>query len=111
MDANAPILFFDSGVGGLSVLEPTRALLPNAPIVYAADNSGHSMATNLAVPLLYPKLRVKFGNLITYADDPFSHLKTEFGFDVFQAAKGRYAPDGYKGFIGFELSKLARAGV
>ena len=40
MDANAPILFFDSGVGGLSVLEPTRALLPNGPIVYAADNGG-----------------------------------------------------------------------
>ena len=40
MDANAPILFFDSGVGGLSVLGPTRALLPNAPIVYAADSAG-----------------------------------------------------------------------
>src|SRR5205823_1103320 len=40
MDANAPILFFDSGVGGLSVLEPTRALMPNAPIVYAADSAG-----------------------------------------------------------------------
>jgi glutamate racemase len=36
----APILFFDSGVGGLSVLQPTRALLPNAPIVYAADSAG-----------------------------------------------------------------------
>jgi len=40
MNPNAPILFFDSGVGGLSVLGPTRALLPNAPIVYAADNAG-----------------------------------------------------------------------
>lgn len=40
MDAKAPILFFDSGVGGLSVLGPTRALLPNAPIVYAADSAG-----------------------------------------------------------------------
>src|SRR3954447_19015597 len=40
MDASAPILFFDSGVGGLSVLGPTRALLPNAPIVYAADSAG-----------------------------------------------------------------------
>lgn len=40
MDANAPILFFDSGVGGLSVLGPTRELLPNAPIVYAADSAG-----------------------------------------------------------------------
>jgi len=40
VDPNAPILFFDSGVGGLSVLGPTRALLPNAPIVYAADSAG-----------------------------------------------------------------------
>ena len=40
MDPNAPILFFDSGVGGLSVLGPTRKLLPNAPIVYAADSAG-----------------------------------------------------------------------
>ena len=36
----APILFFDSGVGGLSVLGPVRALLPAAPIVYCADNAG-----------------------------------------------------------------------
>jgi glutamate racemase len=41
MDAAAPLLFFDSGVGGLSVLEPTLALLPNAPIVYVADNGGY----------------------------------------------------------------------
>ena len=40
MDANAAILFFDSGVGGLSVLRPTLNLLPNAPIVYAADSAG-----------------------------------------------------------------------
>lgn len=38
--AHSPILFFDSGVGGLSVLGPTRALLPNAPIVYVADSAG-----------------------------------------------------------------------
>ena len=40
MDPAAPLLFFDSGVGGLSVLGPTRQLLPNAPIVYAADSAG-----------------------------------------------------------------------
>jgi glutamate racemase len=40
VDPSAPILFFDSGVGGLSVLGPTLALLPNAPIVYAADSAG-----------------------------------------------------------------------
>ena len=40
MDPGSPILFFDSGVGGLSVLGPTRQLLPTAPIVYAADSAG-----------------------------------------------------------------------
>ena len=40
MDPASPILFFDSGVGGLSVLKPTLRLLPNAPIVYAADSAG-----------------------------------------------------------------------
>lgn len=40
MDPAAPLLFFDSGVGGLSVLQPTRLLLPNAPIVYVADSAG-----------------------------------------------------------------------
>src|SRR5580700_6148206 len=72
---------------------------------YAADNNGHRMATNVSVPLVSPKLRLNFGNTITYADDPFSHGKTEFGFDVFQSAKSRYAPDAYKSFIGFQVAK------
>jgi hypothetical protein len=72
---------------------------------YAADNNGHPMAVNLAVPLFYPKLGLKFGKRVTYADDPFSHARTEFAFDVFQAAKNRYASAAYKSFIGFEVSK------
>ncbi|HYN46762.1 MAG TPA: glutamate racemase, partial [Allosphingosinicella sp.] len=35
-----PILVFDSGVGGLSVLKEINALLPGAPVVYAADSAG-----------------------------------------------------------------------
>src|SRR5258707_820831 len=49
MNPNAPILFFDSGVGGLSVLAPTRALLPNARIVYAADKLAGEAVTVDAV--------------------------------------------------------------
>jgi hypothetical protein len=48
------------------------------------------------------------GKLVTYADDPFTHAKTEFAFDVFQAARGHYASAAYKSFIGFEVAK-ARA--
>ena len=40
MDASAPILLFDSGVGGLSVLAELRKALPQAPVIYAADNGG-----------------------------------------------------------------------
>ena len=72
---------------------------------YAADNNGHKIATNLAVPILYPKLRRKFGKEVTYWDNPLSHIRTEFSFDVLQVAQGRYAPDSYHAFIGFQVSK------
>jgi len=39
-DPTAPILLFDSGIGGLSVLAELRKLLPQAPVIYAADNRG-----------------------------------------------------------------------
>ncbi|MEO6151899.1 MAG: glutamate racemase [Croceibacterium sp.] len=40
MDATAPILLFDSGVGGLTVLAELRKVLPDAPVIYAADTAG-----------------------------------------------------------------------
>lgn len=45
MNPDAPLLFFDSGIGGLSVLAPTRQALPTAPIVYAADSAGFPYGT------------------------------------------------------------------
>jgi len=72
---------------------------------YAADNTGHPLAVNRAVPVLYPRLRAKFGDEVDYADNPAAHLKTEFGFDVVQVARGKYASDAYHDFIGFEVSK------
>jgi hypothetical protein len=72
---------------------------------YAADNNGHSIAVNRAVPLFYPELGRKFGKVVTYANNPPAHYKTEFAFDVFQAAKGRYASAAYKQFIGFQVAK------
>ena len=76
-----------------------------AIVHYGADVEGHSIAVNRAVPLLYPQLRRRFGNEVTYADDPPAHLKTEFGFDVLQVARGHYASQAYHDFIGFQVSK------
>jgi len=71
---------------------------------YAADTDGHRLGTNRAVPVLYPKLKKKHGDSVTYEDDPLAHVKTEFGFDVLEVAKERYAPDSYHDFIGFQVA-------
>jgi hypothetical protein len=71
---------------------------------YAADNDGHKIGTNPSVPILYPKLKKKFGDVVTYEQDPLAHVKTEFGFDVLEVARQRYAPDSYHDFIGFEVA-------
>jgi hypothetical protein len=71
---------------------------------YSADNMGHP-TVNAAVGLEFPKLRKKFGPIVTYADDPKAHIRTEFGFDVTQVAKNRYTSDRYHDFVGFEISK------
>ncbi|MGA2358132.1 MAG: zinc dependent phospholipase C family protein [Terriglobales bacterium] len=72
---------------------------------YASDITGHRMAVNQAVAIEYPKLRAKFGKSVTYAEDKTAHLKTEFGFDMIQVSKNRYASQQYHDFIGFKVSK------
>ena len=71
---------------------------------YSSDNMGHP-TVNRAVALEFPNLRKKFGDEVTYADNPKAHIRTEFGFDVTQVAKNRYTSDRYHDFIGFEVSK------
>ena len=65
-----PILVFDSGVGGLSVLEAIRALLPNAPFVYAADSAGFPYGTRSAteiatrIPALLGRLAERYDPML-----------------------------------------------
>nr|WP_294846541.1 glutamate racemase [uncultured Sphingomonas sp.] len=65
-NADSPILFFDSGVGGLSVLAPTLMQIPTAPIVYAADSAGFPYGTKseaelaARVPALLGRLVERF---------------------------------------------------
>ena len=49
-------------------------------------------------------MKKKYGDSVTYEEDPLAHVKTEFGFDVLEIARGRYAPDSYHDFIGFGVS-------
>jgi hypothetical protein len=70
---------------------------------YIADIHGHPYI-NRAVGIEYPKLAEEYGPLVPYDVDHHAHIRVEFGFDVLQVAKGRYAPEQYHNFIGFQVS-------
>ena len=72
---------------------------------YSADHAGHAIAVNRSVAMMYPKLQRRYGDTVTFEQDPGAHLKVEFGFDVAQVARHHYAPQAYHDFIGFEVSK------
>jgi hypothetical protein len=72
---------------------------------YASDTVGHPVAVNRAVPLVYPKLRARFGDEVIYAESPSRHLKVEFAFDVLQVGTAGYAAETYRDFIGFEVAR------
>ncbi len=80
---------------------------------FIADTQGHPGSINKTVPEIYPKLRRKFGNSVTYEQDKSAHVRTEFGFDVLQIANNLYPSQTYHEFIGFQVSKpvLERASV
>ncbi len=77
---------------------------------YTSDIVGHP-AVNSAVAIEFPKLKAKYGDKVTYAEDSRAHIQTEFGFDMDQVAKHRYTSDNYHDFIGFNVANglLARA--
>ncbi len=71
---------------------------------YAADCWGHR-AINISEPILYPKIRKRFGDWVTYEDNHEDHLRTEFSFDVLEVDKHRYGAQQYHDFIGFDVSE------
>lgn len=72
---------------------------------YMADKYGHSIGTNHVVPIVYPKMKERFGNVVTYGENHTSHSRVELSFDVLEIAKGNYAAEAYHDFIGFDVAR------
>jgi len=70
---------------------------------YIGDTVGHSEATNLAVPIEFPKLRRKYGHTVTYAEGEHQHVQAEFAFDINEIAHQRFAPVHYLRHVGLEV--------
>jgi hypothetical protein len=78
---------------------------------YIGDNVGHSLATNVAVPVEFPKLRAEYGDVVNYAEGESQHVRTEFAFDINEIAHHRMAPLQYLRSIGLgvAMNQLALA--
>jgi hypothetical protein len=71
---------------------------------YASDNAAHP-TVNHALPVVYPKLRAKYGDTVLFGNSPTRHVMVEFSFDVLQVARGQFKSDAYQDLIGFEVSR------
>lgn len=72
---------------------------------YVGDSIGHSEGVNPSTAITFPELEKQFGPIVTYEESPTSHVRTEFGFDVAQTARLRYAPYAYRQQIGLRVSR------
>ena len=70
---------------------------------YIGDSVGHSQATNIAVPVEFPKLKKRYGNVVNYAQGEQQHVRTEFAFDIDEIENHRFAPVGYLRHVGLEV--------
>jgi hypothetical protein len=70
---------------------------------YIGDSVGHATATNLAVPVEFPKLQARYGSRVTYADGERQHVQTEFAFDIDEIAHGHLAPIHYLRHVGLQV--------
>jgi hypothetical protein len=70
---------------------------------YVADVQGHALGVNRSVPLLYPELHRKYGDVMTWEQSPWAHSLTEFGFDTLEVVARHVAPQKYHDWIGFKV--------
>jgi hypothetical protein len=70
---------------------------------YIGDSIGHSQATNLAVPIEFPKLGRKYGTVVNYAQGEPQHVRTELAFDINEIDHDRMAPVQYLRHVGLEV--------
>lgn len=70
---------------------------------YVADSIGHNEAVNPSTAIEFPKLKQRYGSVVTYDESPHAHVRTEFAFDIDQLSKRRIAPSAYLSHVGLKV--------
>ncbi len=72
---------------------------------YIGDTVGHAEATNLSVPVEFPRLRARYGPVVNYAEGEHQHVQTEFAFDIAMISHRRLAPLRYLRSVGLQVPR------
>lgn len=70
---------------------------------YIGDSVGHAEATNISVPVEFPKLRARYGSSVSYAEGKHQHVQTEFAFDIDEIADHHVAPLRFDRKVGLKV--------
>lgn len=71
---------------------------------YVGDSVGHPLATNIGVPMEFPKLRAEYGTSVSYAEGKHQHVQVEFAYDINEVSHHRTAPLRFLKHIGMQVS-------
>lgn len=96
-EADRPVLIFDSGIGGLTVLREVRLLLPYERLLYIADDAGFSYGAWDEEPLK-ARLLSLFGEFIEAHDPKVIVIACNTAFTLAGAALREAFPD--RTFVG-----------
>ncbi len=70
---------------------------------YVGDINGHRVAVNPSVAIEFPNLAHRYGDVVTYDENPHAHVRTEFAFDINEITKHRMAPSAYLRHVGLKV--------
>jgi glutamate racemase len=88
-----PVLVFDSGIGGLTVLREARVLMPERHFVYVADDAGFPYGGWLDEAALTARIVALFGDLIATHDPEVCIVACNTAFTLAGAALRASYPD------------------
>jgi hypothetical protein len=72
---------------------------------YYADVFGHSIGINQSVPVIFPKLKKKYGDTVTYGQNRVAHSRAELSFDMVRMVRSNYRVQNFHDYIGFKISE------
>ncbi|MBS1585984.1 MAG: zinc dependent phospholipase C family protein [Bacteroidetes bacterium] len=72
---------------------------------YYADVFGHSIGINQSIPVIFPKLKKRYGDTVIYSQNRVAHARAELSFDMVRMVRSNYRVQNFHDYVGFKISE------